>query len=62
MLQEQQNNVAYLAESPAYRMVGGILTLLLGFGIIGCVIITLAGISRSGDMNFFVRMMNTVKS
>ena len=62
MLQEQQNNVAYLAESPAYRMVVGILTILLGFGIIGCVIITVAGISRSGEMNFFVRMMNTVKS
>ena len=56
------NNVAYLKETPAYRLVFGILTVTLGFSIIACVIITLVGIRRSGDMSFFQRMRNTVRS
>lgn len=59
---EQPENLIYLKETPAERAVFGVLTILIGLGIFGCVIITLIGIQKSGDMNFFDRMQNTVRS
>lgn len=58
----KQNNVAYLKETPVERGVSGILTILIGMGLIGCIVTTVIGIQKSGKMNFFVRMMNTIKS
>ncbi|ADU24254.1 hypothetical protein [Ruminococcus albus] len=59
---EQPDNLVYLKETPAERTLFGFLTILIGLGIFGCVAITLVGISRSGNMSFFARMKNTVRS
>ena len=55
----QQNNVAYLKEEPAYLFVFGLMEIILGFALLGAVIMTMTGISRYGVKDYFQRMKNT---
>ena len=59
---EHRDEVVFIKESPAERTFFGFMTILIGLGVFGCVVITVIGIRKSGDMNFYVRMLNTLKS
>lgn len=59
---KQQNNVAYLKETPSERMLFGFMKIVLGIVTTFAIITVCTGIGKFGFDGFFKRMQNTVHS
>lgn len=59
---QQQNSVVYLKDSPGYRMVFGVMEIVLGLLIMVSIFLVIRGSMMFGTKGFFQRMWNIVNS
>ena len=59
---QQQNSVVYLKDSPGYRMVFGVMEIVLGLLIMVSIFLVIRGSMMFGTKGFFNRMWNIVNS